>query len=108
MKGKLVLALALSVMCGVALAQTKEENSQGRGGKSESRPAPGIEDVLAADHETSGVLFLANPGKAQHFKFQNNHIICINCLGGSADTIGFRTISNPAHTKSHCISSKTC
>ena len=105
MKSKLVLALALSLVCGGALARNKDGKPEA-GGKSGSGPA--IEDVLAADNETFGVLFLANPGKAEHFKFQKNQIICINCLGGSTDPIGSRSISNPAHSKSHCISSKTC
>ena len=108
MKRKLVLALALSLVSGGAVAQAKEEKPDGGGGKSQAGPAPDIEDALSAAGETFGVLFLANPGKAEHFKFQNNQIICINCLGGSSDTIGSRTISNPAQTKRHCISSKDC
>lgn len=108
MKRKRVLALALSMVLGSALAQNTVEKPERGGGKSQLGPAPGIEDVLAADNQTFGVLFLANPGKAEHFKLQKNQLICINCLGGSGDTIGFRSISDPAQSKSHCISSKTC
>lgn len=106
MKSKLVLALAFSLVFGGALAQGKEEKPQRGGGK--SQPAPGIDDVLATADETFGILFLANPGKADTFKLQNNQIICVNCLGGGSDTIGSRTLSNPAQTKRHCISSKSC
>ena len=105
MKSK-VLALACFLICGSAIAQNKEERLDARRGIAPATPP--IEDVLAADNETFGVLFLANPGNAQHFKLQNNHLICINCLGGSADTVGARTVSNPAQTRTHCISAKTC
>ena len=108
MERKLLVALAFFLVSGGAIAQSAADKPDSPGGTSQAGPAPAIEDELAAASETSGVLFLANPGKAEQFKFRNNQLICVNCLGGSADTVGFRTNFTPTQTRTHCISTKSC